>query len=97
MVWGLYILYNSISVISEEWKGKHEGLCAMKHHLGSERISLPAGFEPVTLLSQVQRVNHSSMQTTQFYLNLVTRKPVFGVFDSNLPAQLKKLYSKLES
>ena len=38
----------SISVISRRWKGEHERLCAMKRCLGSERILLPAGFEPVT-------------------------------------------------
>ena len=34
---GLYVLFNSISVISRWWKGEHEGLCAMKGHLDSER------------------------------------------------------------
>ena len=38
--------FNSISVISRWWKGEHERLCAMKHRLGSGRISPPAGFEP---------------------------------------------------
>ena len=39
--------FNSISVISRQWKGEHERLCAMKRRLGSGRISPPAGFEPV--------------------------------------------------
>ena len=44
-----YIPFDSISVISGRWKGKHEGLCAMKPSLDWERISSPAGFEPETL------------------------------------------------
>ena len=40
--------FNSISVISRWWKGKHERLCAMKRCLGSGRISPPVGFEPAT-------------------------------------------------
>ena len=40
--------FNSISFISERWKGKHKKLCAMKSHLGSEIISPPAGLEPGT-------------------------------------------------
>ena len=43
---GFYVSFNSISVISEGWKGEHERLCAMKRLLGSERISPAAGFEP---------------------------------------------------
>ena len=43
---GIYVSFNSISVISEELKGKHERLRAMKRLLGSERISPAAGFEP---------------------------------------------------
>ena len=38
--------FNSISVISRRWKGEHERLCAMKRHLGSGRISPPAGSNP---------------------------------------------------
>ena len=45
--------FNSISVISRWWKGEHERLCAMKHRLGSGRISPPMGFEPVTPWSEV--------------------------------------------
>ena len=33
MSWWFYILFNSISVISGEWEGDHDDLCAMKHHL----------------------------------------------------------------
>ena len=43
---GFYVSFNSISVISEGWKGEHERLYAMKCHLGSERISPAVGFEP---------------------------------------------------
>ena len=45
---GLYVLFNSISVILGEWKGEHKGLCTMNRHLGSEKISPPAGLEPKT-------------------------------------------------
>ena len=45
---GIYILYNCISVIPEGRKIKHEGLHVMKRHLGMTRISLSAGFEPTT-------------------------------------------------
>ena len=52
-MWGwwmdeFHIPFNSISVISERSKGEHERRCAMKRHLGSGRISPPAGFEPAT-------------------------------------------------
>ena len=45
--------FNSISVISRQWKDEHERLCAMKRRLGSGRISPPAGFEPATRLSRL--------------------------------------------
>ena len=54
---GLYILFNSISVISGQWKGEHEGLCAMKCPLGSERISPSVEFEP----EKVGSANHLAM------------------------------------
>ena len=60
---GFYIPINSISVISGQWKGEHERLCAMKHHLGSERISPPAGFKPATPWSQVMSANRAATQT----------------------------------
>ena len=44
---GIYVPFNSISVISEQWKGEHERLCLMKRCLGSEIISPLAGFDPV--------------------------------------------------
>ena len=43
---GLYVLFNVISVISGQWKGEYERLGAMKRRLGLERISPPAGFKP---------------------------------------------------
>ena len=43
-----YVSYNSISVISEGWKGGYERLRAMKGLVGSERISPALGFEPGT-------------------------------------------------
>ena len=46
--YGMYAsIFTSISGISGLWKGEHEGLCAMKCHLGLERISPPAGFESI--------------------------------------------------
>ena len=45
---GVYVPFNIISVISRRWKGEHERLGAMKHRLGSERISPPVGFESAT-------------------------------------------------
>ena len=36
---GFYVPFNSISVISERWKGDYERLCAIKRRLGSESIS----------------------------------------------------------
>ena len=32
---GVHVLFNSISVVSERWKGEHERLYAMKRRLGS--------------------------------------------------------------
>ena len=55
--------FNSISVISRWWKGEYERLCAMKHCLGSGRISPPAGFEPVTPWSKVGSANRSTRRT----------------------------------
>ena len=55
--------FNSISVISRRWKGKHERLCAMKRRLGSGRISPPAGFEPATPWSEVGSANRSATRT----------------------------------
>ena len=43
-----YVPFNRISVISGQWKSKHEKPCAMKRRLASERISPSAGFEPET-------------------------------------------------
>ena len=45
---GFYVHFNSISVISRQWNGEHERLCATKRLLGSGRISPTAGFEPAT-------------------------------------------------
>ena len=55
--------FNSISVISRRWKGEHERLCAMKHRLGSGRISLPVGFEPATPWSEVGSADRSATRT----------------------------------
>ena len=60
---GVYVHFNSISVISRRWKGETERLCAMKCRLGSRRISPPAGFEPATPLSEVWSANRSATRT----------------------------------
>ena len=36
---GFYMLFNSISVILGQWKGEHEGLCAMKCRLGPKNLT----------------------------------------------------------
>ena len=36
-----YVPFNSISVISGQWKGEHERLCTTRCRLGSERILQP--------------------------------------------------------
>ena len=68
--------FDSISVISRWWKGEHERLCAMKRHLGSGRISTPAGFEPVTPWSEVGSANRSATQT----LLMASEKKIFEYF-----------------
>ena len=55
--------FNSNSVISGRWKCEHERLCAMKRHLGSERISPPPGFELATPWSEVGSANRSATRT----------------------------------
>ena len=49
MIWDLhpFQLYFIHTMRTEE----HEGICVMKRHLGMTRISLSAGFEPETQLS----------------------------------------------
>ena len=59
---GFYVSFNSISVISEGWKGEHERLCAMRL-LGSERISPATGFEPGAPWSEVWSANRSVTST----------------------------------
>ena len=63
--------YNSISVISRQWKGEHERLCAMKRRLGSGRISPPAGFEPATPWSEIGSANRSATRTLQFMVRFL--------------------------
>ena len=52
-----YVPFNSISVISRQWKSEYEGFCAMKCHLASERISPPAGLKNETLSYEVRFAN----------------------------------------
>ena len=47
------------------WKGEYEGLCAMKRHLGSERISPPARFEPETPKSIIGSTYRTDPQRLQ--------------------------------
>ena len=68
--------FDSISVISRRWKSEHERLCAMKRHLGSGRISPPAGFEPVTSWSEVGSANRSATRT----LLMASEKKIFEYF-----------------
>ena len=58
-----YVPFNCISVISGQWKGKHERPCAMKCRLASERISPSAGFEPETLRSYFESTKSSAMRS----------------------------------
>ena len=58
--------FNSISVISRGWKDEHERLCAMKRHLGSGRISPPAGFKPATPWSKVGSADRSARRTLPY-------------------------------
>ena len=60
--------FNSISVISRRWKGEHERLCAMKHRLGSGRISPAAWFEPATLLPEVGSANRLATRMLLFFI-----------------------------
>ena len=57
-----YVPFNRISVISGQWKGKHERPCAMKRRLASERISPSAGFEPETPWSNFESAKSSAMR-----------------------------------
>ena len=59
--------FNSISVISRQWKDEYEKLYAMKRRLGSERISPPVGFQPATPWSEVGSANCSAMRTLRYF------------------------------
>ena len=58
-----YVPFNRISVISGQWKGKHERPCAMKRRLASERISPSAGFEPESPWSDFESAKSSAMRS----------------------------------
>ena len=45
----IYILLNSISVISRHWAGVNEKLCAMEPHLQLKRALPMVGLEPRTV------------------------------------------------
>ena len=64
---GILRPFNSISVIPRRWEGKNEMLCAMKRHLGSRRISPPAGFERGTLIGS-ESAWHASHREFDFHV-----------------------------
>ena len=47
-------LFNSISVILEQWKGNYDKLYAIKDHLDLDRISSLWGLEPKTIWPKVE-------------------------------------------
>ena len=51
-----YVLFNSISVISGQWAGDNERLCAMEPHLPLKRSSPQVRLEPGTARSVDQRL-----------------------------------------
>ena len=57
---GLYVLVNSILVISGQWKGDYKGAVCNKVLFRFGRISPPAGFKPKTLSSEVRSANCSA-------------------------------------
>ena len=59
------VLFNSISVISGQWKADNERLCAMEPCLKFERFPLPVGLEPRTATSWTQ---DSYISTLALYL-----------------------------
>ena len=81
--------FNSISVISRWWKGEHERLCAMKHHLDSGRISPPAGFEPATPWSEVTQTFPGSLE---FFLFTYVVTTLFKSTSSFMKHLRTKLY-----
>ena len=54
----LYILFNSVSVISGRWADDNERLCAMEPRLRLKRFPPQAGIEPGTARSVGQRFTH---------------------------------------
>ena len=58
-----YVPFNRISVISGQWKGKHERPSAMKRRLASERISPSTGFEPESPWSDWESAKSSVMRS----------------------------------
>ena len=46
-----YVLFNSISVISERWLGDNERLCIMEPHLRLKRFPPQSGLQPGTAKS----------------------------------------------
>ena len=59
----VYVPFIRISVISGQWKGKHERPWAMKRRLASVRISPSAGFEPETPWSDFESAKSPAMRS----------------------------------
>ena len=54
----VYVIFNSISVISGRWSDDNERLCAMESRLRLKRSSPQAGLEPTTARSVGQSLTH---------------------------------------
>ena len=54
----LYVIFNSISVISGRWAGENKRLCAMELRLRLKNFPHQAGLEPGTARSVGQRLTH---------------------------------------
>ena len=58
----LYVLFNSILVISGRWLDDNERLCAMELRLRLERFLSQAGIEPSPARSVYQRLTHRATE-----------------------------------
>ena len=84
---GLYILFNSISFISGQWKCEYERLCAKKGHLELQTILPPAGFDPESPWSEIGSANHLATQILIIIdkqINEQTDKKSMGICCLNL-------------
>ena len=65
MIWVFYVPFNSISVISGQWKAEQERFCAMKCHLGSGRIVPSGWFDTRDIWSLLVRVVEGGENITE--------------------------------